>query len=314
MDTEFHIQQLNNDGIIILHDIIPEILLKNMQRAFEQKLSHITFNSTYGSQRTEMFRHYVEDLLMVDPSFVKFAINPELMKIVRGYISNDVVLKECRGWQTKIVKKHFHSWHKDGWYDKKIYSSPPRQLKVVIYLTDVSSGSFSYIKGTHNSVKSNPDILHEHFNDQFLEPYKENKIFALGKAGTVVIFNTAGIHCQNSPNLLPRNAAFYTFHSPEIQIDQSEMEYNRYEPLLISNEFIDDTFTMSDLKMLGFFQKPAASTRAHKLIRYPVLSSIVRAELEATIYMHEYIFSNFKRITNRIVKETNKLFKKCTER
>jgi hypothetical protein len=300
MNTDAYLEQLETDGILILDGLIPEKQLKDMQRTFNQKLQNLSFNSTSGFQRYEMYRDYVEDLLMVDRSFVKFAVNPEITKIIKGYISEKAVLKECRGWRTRIVKKHFHSWHKDGWYDKKIHHEPPRQLKAVVYLTDVDSGSFAYIKGSHVNVKRDPHILHEHYTDEFLKKYEDDKVFATGKAGTVVIFDTAGIHCQSSPNLLPRNAVFYTYHSPEVHIDPSELEYGRYGPLLISNYVIDDTFTVEDLRVLGFFQKEYGSRGTQELTRYPILSSIVRAQLETTIYLHEYVFSNAQRVFNKL--------------
>ena len=317
MNTDVYLKQLKQDGILILNDFVSEQWLTDMQQSFNHKLEHINFNSTSGYQRYEMYRDYVENLLMVDPSFMKFAVQPELVKIIKGYISENLILKESRGWRTRIVKKHFHSWHKDGWYDKKIYSKPPKQLKVVIYLTDVTSGSFSYIKGSHRKIKSNPHILHEHFTNEFIEPYKEDIVFALGKAGTVIIFDTSGIHCQNSPNLSPRNAAFYTYNDAEICIDSSELAYGRYGQLFVSNEFINDGFTVEDLRILGFFQKKSGNKAAQNLTRYPILSSLVRAEVEAAVYLHQYVFSNVHRVVNRLIRSKNrishKLFKRSTK-
>ncbi len=301
------LSELNEKGIIVLQNFVEPNELKSMQVAFNQRLEHLNFNSTLGYQRYEMYRDYVEDLLSCDKSFMRFAVHPTLVSIVKDYISSDAVLKECRGWRTRIVKKKFHGWHKDGWYDKKIYDTPPKQLKIGIYLTDVNSGSFSYLKGSHKSVKSNPNILHEHFNDAFIEQQKENIIYANGPAGTVVIFDTSGIHCQSSPNLSPRNAVFYAYHSPTVVIDASELEYGRYGPLLINNAIIDDSFTIDDLKIIGFFQKDFGSIGKQALKRNPILSSIVRNEVEMSVYLHEYLFSFFDRVTNKLKKIHNNL-------
>ena len=169
-------------------------------------------------------------------------------------------------------------------------------MKAVIYLSDVSSGSFSYIKGTHKSVKPDPVLLHEHFKDSFVEKYKKDIVYANGKAGTVIIFDTSGIHCQSSPNLTPRDAVFYTYNAPAISIDASELEYGGYGPLLVSNAMIDETFTVDDLKILGFFQKEFGSMGQQRLTRNPILSAIVKSEVELSVYIHEYVFSFFSRL------------------
>lgn len=296
------LSQLEKDGIIILQNFVPSSDLNRMQKAFNNRLEKLNFNSTLGFQRYEMHRDYVEDLLACDQSFMRFAVNPVLINIVREYISSDAILKECRGWRTRIVKKKFHGWHKDGWYDKKVYKTPPKQLKAVVYLTDVNSGSFSYIKGTHKSIKPNPTLLHEHFSDAFIARLKEDIVYASGSAGTVVIFDTSGIHCQSSPNLSPRHAAFYTYHSPAVSIDSSELEFGRYGPLLINNAIIDDTFTIDDLKIIGFFQKEFGSMGQQALTRNPILSSMVRSQVEMSIYLHEYIFSFYKRVAAKLKK------------
>src|SRR5689334_4313258 len=142
MGLDEHLKILNKDGILILDNFLSQEQLTDMQKTFNEKLKHLSFNSTTGYQRYEMYRDYVEDLLIADRAFVKLAVNQEIVKLVKSYISEDAILKECRGWRTRIVKTNFHTWHKDGWYDKTIHSVPPKQLKVVAYLTDVDSGSF----------------------------------------------------------------------------------------------------------------------------------------------------------------------------
>lgn len=299
-----YLNKLEQDGILIIPNFVSGELLKSMQNSFTNNLTKLNFNSTIGFQRYEMYRDYVEDLLSIDPSFVKFAVNPFVMDIVKSYISTDAIVQECRGWQTRIVKEQFHAWHKDGWYDKNIYmnTNPPKQLKAMIYLTDVETGPFSYIKGSHRNISTNPNILHEHFSNEFIKNHEQDIVHAIGKAGTVIIFDTSGVHCQHSPNLSLRHAVLYTFNIPNISIDQSELDYGRYMPLLIRNEFIDDTFSIDQLKFLGFLQKAKPAFNPQKYTRYSTLASLIRFELEATIYFHYYVGSNFKRIINKIKK------------
>jgi hypothetical protein len=76
MDTQLYLNQLHQDGILILENFIPETQLLQMQQAFNHKLGQLNFNSTNGYQRYEMYRDYVEDLMTVDAAFVNFAVHP----------------------------------------------------------------------------------------------------------------------------------------------------------------------------------------------------------------------------------------------
>src|SRR5947209_5091598 len=56
---------------------------------------------------------------------------------------------EAKGWLSIPTKYDFHGWHGDSWYDKAVISHIPREVKLAVYLTDVRSGAFNYLKGTH---------------------------------------------------------------------------------------------------------------------------------------------------------------------
>ena len=90
-------------------------------------------------------------------------------------------------------------WHRDTIYDK--------QFKAIVYLTDVdeSNGPFQYISGTH-TLKSKYDLIkryqftHEHNRVTHKDAItmSEDPNYPLqtfpGKAGTVILADTSGIH------------------------------------------------------------------------------------------------------------------------
>jgi hypothetical protein len=76
----------------------------------------------------------------------------------------------------------------------------------------------------------------------------------LGAAGTAFLFDTTGFHRQNTPILEPREAVFYAYHDPEFPLQQEDVDYNRYHPLLLNAAFLGD-LTPEDYSVLGFGNK-----------------------------------------------------------
>ena len=70
-------------------------------------------------------------------------------------------LTEAKGWKSLPTKRDFHGWHGDAWYDQNAATSIPREVKLAIYLSDVRSGAFNYIKGSHRKQHPRPVKNHE---------------------------------------------------------------------------------------------------------------------------------------------------------
>src|SRR5262249_5397781 len=125
----------------------------------------------------------------------------------------------------------------------------PRELKLGIYLTDVKSGAFKYVKGTHH--KQHPRNFHRSEVEQ-LDP--RNIMEVLGPGGSAFLFDTSGIHRQSYPILEERQAVFYCYHDPGVPLQAEDTEYNRYHPLLLNAAFLGN-LSEDDQKILGFGNK-----------------------------------------------------------
>ena len=62
--------KLDTDGIVLLPDLVSTETLNQMQHAFDTRLRRVRWNNFEGYQRTEQFRHMVEDVLLLDQGFV----------------------------------------------------------------------------------------------------------------------------------------------------------------------------------------------------------------------------------------------------
>jgi Phytanoyl-CoA dioxygenase (PhyH) len=158
-------------------------------------------------------------------------------------------LTEAKGWKSLPTNYDFHGWHGDMWYEQHDGAPIHREIKLAMYLTDVRSGAFNFIKGTHQ--KQHPhNLKRDEVNALPLSELVELK----GDAGTIFMFDTSIIHRQSIPMLEPRQAIFYAYHDPGVVLQKEDVAYYRYHPLLLNAAFLGD-LSEEDQRILGFGDK-----------------------------------------------------------
>ena len=238
------VEALETDGIAVAGGLVTPAALKAMQDAFARVLGQLNWNTARGYQKTDNHRRMVEDILTLDPAFQELALHPRVTEVLGTYLGADYVLSEVRGWETVRTRADFHGWHNDAWYDPTL-PEVPREVKLGLYLTDVETGHFSYIKGTHVNQR------HRHWNDGDIAHRAGRIVHVKGKAGTTFLFDTAGIHRQSTPVLRPRRVVFFNYHDPRISLQQIDVEAYRYHPLILNAAFLGD-LSSEDRRILGF--------------------------------------------------------------
>jgi len=191
----------------------------------------------------------VEDVLVIDQGFMDLALHPVVKEVLKRYIGPAFTLNEAKGWKSLATRRDFHGWHGDMWYDKSEVDYIPREVKLAIYLTDVRTGAFNYIKGTHQ--KEPPRVYEGH---EITSDLAEKNAEMTGPAGTAVMFDTSGIHRQGTPILEPRNAVFLNYHDPTVKIQEKDLRSYRYHPLILNASFLGD-LSSDDQRILGFGEK-----------------------------------------------------------
>ena len=206
------------------------------------------WNDFEGYTKTEFYRHMVHDVLTLAQGFVDLALHPIVKETLNAYIGDSFALVEAKGWRSLPVRKDFHGWHGDAWYDQEqIRDHIPREVKLAVYLTDVKSGAFQYIKGTHGRQHPRPVRAHEVAacpNDAIVE--------MTGPAGTAFLFDTSGIHRQCGPH--PRSGgtpSSTTTTTRAFRSSRRTWTYYRYHPLVLNAAFLGN-MTEEDRRILGF--------------------------------------------------------------
>src|ERR1044072_330220 len=245
-DVAALVSELDANGIVVLPNLLSAQQLHDMQKAFAVKLRRMRWNNIDGYYKNEIYRHMVEDVLLLDQGFVDLALHPLVKDILNSYMGTSYELTEAKGWTSLPPTRDFHGWHADAWYDQTSASEIYREVKLALYLTDVRTGAFNYIEGSHR--QHHPRIL----NKQEVNDLPTSRLVELtGSAGTAFLFDSSGIHRQGAPILEPRQAIFFNYHDPQVRLDQENITYYRYHPLVLNAAFLGN-LSSEDQRILGF--------------------------------------------------------------
>src|SRR5207302_443153 len=240
-------KELEENGIVIIPDLLMASQLRGMQVGFNVRLRRMRWNDFDGYEKTDRYRHMVQDVLILDQGFIDAALHPVVISALREYLGDTFELVEAKGWKSLPTKRDFHGWHGDAWYDQeRVKDRIPREVKLGLYLTDVKSGGFVYVKGTHG--RQHPKPLSR---DEARALPRERFVEVSGPAGLAFLFDTSGFHRQNVPILEPRQAVFFAYHDPKLPLQQEDLEYYRYHPLQLNAAFLGN-LTEEERRILGF--------------------------------------------------------------
>ncbi len=278
------LQQLETDGVAVLPNFIQGESLTRMQRAFEARLQRLRWNDFDGYERTERFRLMVQDVLTLEEGYVSAALHPLVKETLRQYLGKSFHLVEAKGWKSLPTRRMFHAWHADSWYDKSKVSGIPPEVKLAFYLTDVKTGAFRYIKGSHRKYQPRD------WRREEIEAFPpENFVEVAGPAGTAFLFDTSGIHGQSCPILEPRHAVFYNYHDPSVPLQSEDVDHYRYHPLVLNAAFLGN-LTPEDEAILGFGDKTSFTPAFEREPRHGLFQAWHARSLGGKLLLDEFSY------------------------
>src|ERR1041385_6126233 len=80
--------ELDRSGIVLLPRLISDKQLKSMQLAFEARLQRLRWNNFEGYEKTEPYRHMIEDVLLLDQGFVDLVLHPLVKAVLARYLGD----------------------------------------------------------------------------------------------------------------------------------------------------------------------------------------------------------------------------------
>jgi phytanoyl-CoA dioxygenase PhyH len=277
------LKTLDRDGVVRLDGLLSPQQLASMQQAFAARQRRVRWNHFDGYERTELHRHMLQDVLTLDQGFVDLALHPTVIAILRGYLGERFRLTEAKGWKSLPTNSDFHGWHGDAWYDQQVVREIPREVKLAFYLTDVTSGEFQYVRGTHRQLHPS------NVSDDFVHSLDLSRVVRMtAPAGTGFLFDTSGIHRQAHPIVEQRDAVFYAYHDPSVPLQPEDVAYHRYHPLLLNAAFLGN-LSAEDQRILGFGDKTHYIHAFEHADRFPGLQRAFSAALGARLRIDEFL-------------------------
>jgi hypothetical protein len=275
-------KHLEFDGIVCLPELVSQETLREMQAAFAARLNRLRWNDQDGYERTELYRHMVQDILTLGQGFVDVALHPLVQDALDEYLGDSYALVEAKGWKSLPTVRDFHGWHGDAWYDQeKVTDHIPREVKLAFYLTDVKSGAFQYLRGTHG--KQAPRGYGKGESQTYP---REQLVEMTGAAGTAFLFDTSGIHRQACPIVEPREAFFLNYHDPKVPLQKEDLDYYRYHPLLLNAALLSN-LTSKDMQILGFGNKTNYVPAYQRQARHAGFQHLMRTSFGAKLVVGE---------------------------
>ncbi len=274
-------KELEHQGVVVLPDLVTPGQRDEMRRAFARRLRRPRWNDVDGYEKTEPYRHMVSDVLTLAQSFVDVALHPGLKQALREYLGEPFALVEAKGWLSLPTRRDFHGWHGDAWYDQEQVQGIPREVKLGVYLTDVRSGAFNYIRRSH--AQQAPRTVGAHEVSRWPA---EDVVEVTGPAGTAFLFDTSGIHRQGVPILEPRQAVFYNYHDPRVPLQKEDVAYYRYHPLLLNAAFLGE-LSEEDRRVLGFGDKTNYQQDFERQENHPRFHAFLGRAFDARLRLKE---------------------------
>ena len=243
-DSDAILEAIERDGYYVLPTpLLSGEALAEVQREWRKRVTHMAHNGQPGYEARDPFRRIVHDVLTVSPHLTRAALHPALTDVMRRYIGPEAALTESKGWRTMPTEVDFHGWHNDAWYDPSL-EEVPRQLKVAIYLSDVTSGAFAYAPGTHGQRR------HRHYSEAEVDAFERDPVVFNAPAGTAIIFDVSGVHRQTVPVLTERDAVFLVYHDPKVALQPDDVMAARYRPAVVPVDALDG-MSHEQLRLLG---------------------------------------------------------------
>lgn len=220
-------------------------LPNGLQNDFVDAMNGEVARHSFGVNRnwvTGVYSHrqyYLNHMMACSPSFVRMITDPFLLDTFEAMLGDQMRLKAMRYYET--YGRHHMQWHTDN---KTVRGKIPTPgLIMVAYLADVEDGEFQYVRGSQQW--SGENAYSDYSEDLIERKYAADVVSFRGPKGTVVIYDTYGIHRAR-----PVDKRSFVRKSLFFQVDAHA---HGAEPMLVNPSFLTRTDPRT-LRYLGFGQ------------------------------------------------------------
>lgn len=145
------------------------------------------------SEQVEYWR--ILNPFCLDPLFLRLAVHPLVIALVERYFGRRPYLADVD--MRRIPPKDMAELEKKGYSSSNWHhDTRGRQLKMMIYLTDVgeSDSNFALLPSTHGAYRRKNEHMESRFSDEEVDAMQIKPLEWYGMAGEAMLFDTNLIH------------------------------------------------------------------------------------------------------------------------
>jgi hypothetical protein len=259
------IDELEKKGIVVIPDYYSEEQCRILKSEVEQLMTDYKDRSWTDEVGSDTRLYGTE---LVSKEIQKYYADEYLLSIGSAYLKTKLVNLTTLANRVKFSPDNWgsgHGWHRDTLYYK--------QFKSITYLADTSeeNGPFEYLIGSHTTSSifkaingTSVDCTSDRLTEDDINAISklkgiERRSFP-GKAGTVILVNTLGIH-RGMPIRSGTRYALTNYYFQSYINEYAIEKWNRQEyiasPLPVQNRFKYGVITFI-LQIKRFFSPPKA--------------------------------------------------------
>ncbi|WP_440613925.1 phytanoyl-CoA dioxygenase family protein [Candidatus Pelagibacter sp. HIMB1748] len=186
INIENIINNLNKKGYFSFNNAVNLDTLNSIENETSKSKLNLNVNKISGVYNENQF--FLTNVLAQSKTCYNYITSNLVTDISEKFLGEKFKISSLRYYET--YGNHYMQWHTDN----KSGTEFRQDLGIIfiLYISDVYDGQFQYIEGSHNWSEFEGK---NNYNDEFIEKnYKEKIIDFKGPRGTLIIYNTRGIH------------------------------------------------------------------------------------------------------------------------
>ena len=239
------VNEIKTKGFFKFENALTQDFMNNIIDDVKNADLSLNKNNIAGVYFTHGNQFFLTHMLAASKNFYNYCTNLKVINFCKEIFGNLFRLKALRYYEN-FGGQHMQ-WHTDNRrYDRdkgETHTTAPGII-FLAYLSDVEDGEFQYIEKSH--IWSGENTHHDYTVDYVEQNFKKDVVGFKGKKGTILIYNSWGVHRAkptNNKNFVRKTLFF-----------QVEKDTSQSEPILLNAEFLNNL--NDDVKMfLGFGKK-----------------------------------------------------------
>ena len=231
LDFKLISNEIKEKGFFSFERALTEDFINQIINDVENCGLSLNNNNVGGVYYTRGSQFFLTHMLAVSKSFFNYSTSPKVFDICNDYFNDKYRLKSLRYYEN--LAGQGMQWHTDNrnYLGKEFSGTTNKNPGIIIlaYISDVEDGEFQYIKGSH--IWSSNNKFNDYKIEYINENHKDNIIGFKKPKGSIIIYNTHGIHRAK-----PSSQKGFVRKNILLRVDQ---DIEHAEPILLRTEYLE---------------------------------------------------------------------------